>query len=87
MVLNVQTTSQPSIPPPEQVDPNVNPFPSLLFNIIPLLRLCLVKASKLVTKWIRRRIKGRLRRNKISKGATKQPFIPMQLILRKLQSP
>jgi hypothetical protein len=41
------------------------------------LLLLLVKALKLVTRWIRKRRKGRLRRRKISKGPNFQPLQDM----------
>jgi len=49
-----------------------------MFDILPLLPLHMVKASKLVTRWIRRRRKGILRRSEVSKGTTK--LLPMKLV-------
>ena len=49
----------------------------------PLLPLRLVKVLVLVTRWLRRRRKGRRRRrSKFSRGATKQPLLWMQHLMR-----
>jgi hypothetical protein len=68
---------------PQEHQPHVDPSPSSPINILRLLHLQgllsfhllrRVKVMKLVTRWIRRRRKGRLRRRKISKGPNFQPL-------------
>ena len=59
-------------------------FTLFLLHMFSILPLRLVKASNLVTRWIRRRKKGRRRRRKINRGETMQPLIRIQIMLRNL---
>jgi hypothetical protein len=70
VISNVPCPSN-AIPSPQEHPPHVDPSPSSpIAHLLPFLLLRLVKALKLVTRWIRRRRKGILRRRKIRRGQT-----------------
>jgi hypothetical protein len=75
-----------AIPPPQEHQPHVDPFPSSPLCLLPFLLLRLVKVLMLVTRRLRRRRKGRTRRRKISKGEINQPLIIMLGVLMILTS-
>jgi hypothetical protein len=83
--LNAPSASNAS-PPPQEHQPHVDPFLLHPVGLLPFLLPSPSESLKLVTRWIRRRRKGRLRRRKISKGPNFQPLQDMLEAINQLLS-
>jgi hypothetical protein len=72
--------------PPQENQPPVTLHLLHPLHLLPFFLLRLVKDPKLVTRWIRRRRKGRLRRRKIRKGPSLKPLQVMLEAINQLLS-